>query len=409
MAGISGRKERTGDGGAMMKTEEQQLTQKRVNLENVMKWNNSLNRILTGAVASLVATGAYAIPKGACEKPVDVCCDEPRPGPFAFSYPKDVDLACPVDFYANAAFLLFQAKQDGMEFSLRDTDGVNLPINHGEILGFSHNNADWDYNPGVRVGLGFYLHHDAWTIDFDWTWLNITNYADYTAANGGILMPMWVPPYPSAPSSTWTSVSAVWDAHYNTVDARLGKPYHISRYVILKPHFGLRVGFIDQHFSVHYGGTFNSNNNASVVHHGDNDFWGVGARAGLDSEWVLGKGWQLFGNFAGSMLYGKFDIDQNIAVGTTNNLGYDLDWHKYDNVPNFEIQLGIAWNKYFNKNKYRIGAAAAYEFHEWFDQFNMKRFFGYTGSYTAYQWQTDTASRGNFTMNGFSFKLQLDI
>ncbi len=112
---------------------------------------------------------------------------------------------------------------------------------------------------------------------------------------------------------------------------------------------------------------------------------------------------------AGSMLFGKFDIDQHVALGAASaNQGYNLDYDFYKNVPNFDIELGIAWNKYFNKNKYRIGIAAAYEFHEWFDQFNMKRIFGSTTSTTAYQWQPET-SAGNLTLNGFSFKLQLDI
>ena len=159
-----------------------------------MNLSNSLNRILVGAAAAVVATSAYALPKGPCEKPVDVCCDEPKPGPFAFSYPKDVNLACPADFYVNAAFLIFQAKEDGMDFGVRDSDGTGLPISQGDVLGFSHDNDDWDYNPGVRVGLGFYLHHDAWTIDFDWTWLNITNYQDFGSANAGIILPIWLPP-----------------------------------------------------------------------------------------------------------------------------------------------------------------------------------------------------------------------
>jgi hypothetical protein len=118
----------------------------------------------------------------------------------------------------------------------------------------------------------------------------------------------------------------------------------------------------------------------------------------------------LFGNVAGSMLFGKFEVDQNIALGAGDlNQGYDVDYDSYQNVPNFEIQLGIAWNKYFNKNKYRIGLAAAYEFHEWFDQFNMKRFFGHTTDVDTYQWQAETSARGNLTLNGFSVKLQLDI
>lgn len=383
------------------------LSKMRKKTEIVMNWNNSLNRILVGAVASIVATSAYALPKGPCEKTADVCCDEPKPGPFAFSYPKDVNLACPSDFYVHAAFLIMQAKEDGLEFALRDSDGPDLPISHGEVLGFSHDDHDFDYNPGVRVGLGFYLHHDAWSIDFDWTWLNITNYHSFGTKNSETIMPIWMPPYQT--DTSMRSVSAVWTSSYNTLDARLGKPYHISRFVTVKPHFGIRAGWIDQHFSARYNGVYHGQLDA--IHHGENDFWGVGARAGLESEWVVGKGWQLFGNVAGSMLFGKFDIDQNIAIGAgAANTGYDIDWHKYSNVPNFEMQLGIAWNKYFSKNKYRIGLAAAYEFHEWFNQFNMRRFFGNTTSgTTVFQWQNDTSSRGDLTLNGFSFKLQLDI
>jgi len=373
-----------------------------------MNWSHSLNRFLMGAAAAVVATSAYALPKGPCDKPVDVCCDEPKPGPFAFAYPKDVNLACPADFYVNAAFLMFQAKEDGMDFGLRDGDVSSLPITHGDVLGFSHDNDDWDYNPGVRVGFGFYLHHDAWTLDFDWTWLNITNYQTFGTANGEGILPIWLPPT-IEPNTTITSVSSSWNAHYNTIDVRLGKPYHISRYVVLKPHFGVRGGWIDQQFSVHYAGTYNALTGA--IHHGENDFWGIGARAGLESEWIVGKGWQLFGNVAGSLLFGKFEIDQHVTVGGAagTNLGYDVDYDNYQNVPNIEMQLGIAWNKYFSKNKYRVSVAAAYEFHEWFDQFNMKRFFGQTTSATSYSWQPETSARGNLTLNGFSLKLQLDI
>lgn len=374
---------------------------------------NNLNRILVGSVASLLATAsAFAIPKAPCEKTPDVCCEEAKPGPFAFAYPKDINLSCPADFYVHGAFLIMQAKEDGMDFALRNSNGAVLPITQGETLGFTHDNSDYGYNPGVRFGLGFYLHHDAWSIDFDWTWLNISQRTSYSANNGGILLPLWAMPFsPATGGTSWTHVAGVWHSHYNTLDARLGKPYHVSRDFILKPHFGIRAGWIDQHFGVNYQGVFNAQ--SGMVASGDNDFWGVGARCGLESEWIVGKGWQLFGNVAGSMLFGKFDITQSLPFGAGSaNIGYDLENKFYQNVPNMEMQLGIAWNKYFNKDKYRIGIAAAYEFHEWFDQFNMKKFYGTvtpSTPTTAYELQSDTSSRGNLTLNGFSVKLQLDI
>lgn len=387
-----------------------------------MSWNHSFSQILGMAVFTMTASGTvcaappkgpcsehppapHAMPRDPCNPKPPTCCDDPKPGPFAFSFPMDVDLNCPRDFYIYAAGLAFQAKQDGMAFAIRDSDGSGLPINNGTVLNFTQDNSDWDYNPGIRVGIGFYLHHDAWNLDFDWTWLNITNYKSFNAQNSGVVLPIWISPN-NAVNSSWTSTNAVWKAHYNTLDARLGKPYHVSRYLILNPHFGVRAGWIDQHFSVGYAGTFQTGSDG-ITQHGNNDFWGIGARAGLMSDWTIGKGWNLFGNIAAALLFGKFEVDQNLATGSSgNDNGYNLNEDFYQNVPNMEIQLGISWSKYFNRQKYRVQVAAAYEFHEWWDQFNMRKIYGGASDTVIL---SDTVSRGNLTLNGFSLNLRFDI
>ena len=76
----------------------------------------------------------------------------------------------------------------------------------------------------------------------------------------------------------------------------------------------------------------------------------------------------------------------------------------YQNQPNFEITLGIAWGMYFNKQRNYVGLKAAYEFHEWWDQLNMRKFFSGSAG-----WANDVVSRGNLTLNGFSLALQFDI
>jgi hypothetical protein len=70
-----------------------------------------------------------------------------------------------------------------------------------------------------------------------------------------------------------------------------------------------------------------------------------------------------------------------------------------------EIQLGVAWSKYFNRQKFRVKIAAAYEFHEWWDQFNMRKIYG-NGTTII---QSDTVSRGNLSLNGFSLNARFDI
>jgi hypothetical protein len=260
-----------------------------------LKWNSAFSRVLASSVAALVATtNLYAIPKGPCDVKPDVCCEEPKPGPFAFAYPMDMNLNCPKDFYFHADFLALQAKQDGMEFVIQDPSGGESPLFGGQVEGFSSDHRDWKYNFGARFGMGFYLDHDAWNIDLNWTWLNISNYRHANATSGGgKVIPLWAIGIDTPPGMIGTRSSAVWKGSVNLLDARLGKPYHVSRYVIFNPHFGIRAGWIDQHYSADYGGTSSTNRS---VHHGKNDFWGFGARTGIDTDWMLGKGWGLFGN-----------------------------------------------------------------------------------------------------------------
>jgi len=382
------------------------------------KWNLSINGVLASSVAALLlaSTSVHAIPKGPCDpKPQDLCCEEAKPGPFAFAYPTEMALSCPRDFYFWADGLAFQAKEDGLDFAISDTNGSGSgAISQGEIEGFSNNSSDWDYNPGFRVGAGFIVEHDAWNLDFQWTWLNITDYkhANVTTS-GGAMIPLWLTGAGTPLHELSLRSSAVWDTSYNTLDINLGKAYHVTRHFTMQPHFGVRAGWIDQHFSVDYNGDIGT---SRVISHNDNDFWGIGTRAGFTSDWILGKGWCLFGNAAFAMLFGKFEIGQSMTYPTDISTdGFDLDHHFYQNVPNFEMALGLGWSRYFDKNKYHIALKAAYEFHEWFDQLQLRKFSsGSTGivggaAASTGAYASDVISRGNLTLNGFSLRLKLDI
>ncbi len=381
-----------------------------------LNWNNSFGRVLASSVAVFMATASlYAIPRGPCDTPPPpVCCEEPKPGPFAFAYPFDMNLNCPRDFYFHVDGLAMQAKQDGMQWGITDTNGHGAPITNGEVEGFSNDHSDWDYNWGARVGAGFYLDHDAWNLDFNWTYLKLSDYKRLNVTTGGgTIIPLW-----GVGNDTPTAqlinprTSAVWDGHYNTLDIRLGKPYHVSRYLVMNPHFGVRGAWIDQHYSCDYSGQA-SGQTTRWVHHSDNDFWGFGARAGFDSDWILGKGFCLFGNFATSLLYSKFDIDQHLTF-PQDNQGFDLDDDHYMNVPNMEIVLGLGWGKHFDKNKYHVGLRAAYEFHYWWNQLNIRKFYGAAGTNGGMAtgggaYPNDVVSRGDLSLSGFSLRLQFDM
>jgi len=128
----------------------------------------------------------------------------------------------------------------------------------------------------------------------------------------------------------------------------------------------------------------------------------------LDTDWLVGKGWSLFANVSGSMVNGNFLIKQR-SEPTVNSLGsdignIDIQRHMHQNMPNLEMAFGLSWKQHFLNNKYQISLQGAYEFIEWFDQLNLRKFISPNALYL-----NDTISRGNLTMNGFSLRLQLDM
>lgn len=429
---------------------------------------------------SVISISSFAIPKDSCVQ--EVCCEEST-SVFSFSYPYVLDLNCPQGFNFYVDGLAFQAKQDGMQFAIEDTSGdgqtPTSPITYGKVIGFSGSNSDWDYNPGFRIGFGFFLDYDQWNLDANWTRVNITNYKHATAStSGGLLIPLWVlgdgTPNggilydPDGDCNLYVvanlfgpRASAVWKAHYDMFDFCLEKASYASRYLVVKPHFGVRFGAIDQHFSVDYGGGYHSADTTEdcpncatqtcppmgsgrTIHHGDNNFRGIGLRGGISSDWILGKGWAIFQDVSASVLSGKFSIHQNMILpsgitcpGFTScaedqscasfaNVvslidGFDFDYDFYRAVPNLELSIGLSWDHYFDRNKYHLSFKAAYEFIMWWNMLHMRKFFSATSLSSINPQEpctlntvfggsaNDTTSRGNFSMNGFSLRFQLDI
>lgn len=388
------------------------------NRRNVlMQVNWSFKKSLASSVcALLLSASAYAIPKGPCEQE-PVCCDEPKPGPFAFNFSKDMALACPSDFYFHADYLAMQPKMDGLEYAVTNTtgttSGAGFPLNGGEVLGFSTDNHSWHWGSGFRVGLGFYLNHDAWTVDLNWMWFKKSQEASSSAMNTETMIPLWiVPGANSVAPITNNTASARWHLSMNVFDLSIGKPYHVSRYFIMSPFFGVRAAWFDQHYRARYGGLYGAGgvgqNGAEMD--GKNDYWGVGTRAGMNTEWLLGGGWELLANLSFSLLFSKFDVRQEMALGT---LSYDISHDYYQNIPNMEMQLGVGWGTYLNRRQHHLAFQLMYEFEDWFSQNRMRRFFHgdgvdalASGSFTS---ANDTISRGDLTLNGVSFKVLFDF
>lgn len=352
-----------------------------------------LKKALALGVMSLALTNsAYSIPRAPCDRGEPVCCEKPAPGPFAFSFPRDVGLSCPKDFFVNLDFLAMQAKEDGLEYGITDTDtGVALgsfPVT-GAVQDFSRDFRDWDWNYGFRVGLGLYFSHDFWSFQASWSHLNIED-STSTHSDAAVVIPLWAGPT----TNIYVGEANVrWKAHFNTIDLMLGKPFHLSRYFEFHPQFGLQGAWIDQNYDAVYTAKMTASN----------DYWGVGLRAAMQSTFILPGGWNIFGRTAGALLFSHFEVDQDYP---STAHGYTTHDEFYTNSPNWELAMGIAWGLKFNKMKNYFGLKVAYEFHQWFDQNRMRKFLG---TATAGTIPNDTVSKGDFTLNGVSIRAAFEF
>lgn len=380
---------------------------------------NLINKVLA-SLSLLAMTSMFAIPGvdcdpcgSCCGDPIEpiVCCEPPAPGPFAFLYPKDVGLACPNDIYVFGDFLYFTADQGGLELGISYSPctkhGVDQPLEYpvlgGAVQGFCDCHTDWEWNAGFRLGVGLYMDHDAWTLEAVYTHVNVTNSQTVSLAGNSILIPFWMVGNPGLTLGEPRG-SGRWSANFNTFDVHLGKPFHVSRYLILSPHFGVRFASIDQNFTAQYSACWNGLDGAEMV--SCTDHWSIGSRFGMDTEWLLGCGAGFYANFALSLLYGKFDVDQTWRGGSfaDNEMNNSLDYDCYETNPNFEIELGLFWGMFFCNNRYHAMVKIGWEFHDWLNQNHLRRWYDDTNPM-----YNDVVSRGDFTMNGFALRVQLDF
>jgi len=181
----------------------------------------------------------------------------------------------------------------------------------------------------------------------------------------------------------------------------LESPYHVSRYFISHPSFGVRAAWIDQDYHVRYFNALNQKFNSYFK----NDFWGVGLRGLYEAELLLSSSWKIFGKAAFALLFGKFDTNAHSEVQVVlGNISVKDSF--YGVKPNADLALGICWDKFFHKDQYRLSVRAAFEHHHWWHQNQMKESIFTIGAGGV---QLMPLAKGDLAFNGFTFGIHLEF
>ncbi|MGD2168919.1 MAG: Lpg1974 family pore-forming outer membrane protein [Chlamydiota bacterium] len=322
------------------------------------------------------------------------------------------DICCNSDRWGGiftADLLIWQAKVDGLEFAAKNsifqTQGLN--INASNVY------PDFDWRPGVKVGLGVYIPCD-WDFYSNFTYF-YTNSKTSTSAETSIfgfgLIPLIRHPanVPTTPLR-FGSASSQWKMDFYTLDCELGYAMIVSKYLDLRLHGGLKGAIINQEYTVQYrnGQTIGD----IQVNYGNvdlkNDSRGIGPRLGLQSKWRLKKEWFIQSSGAVSAILSQFDIRRNEtdqALNTDTNTEIITDINFTEKIwrwnPALDMILGIGWERCFGC--FQIQCNVNYEIQYFWEQNLMRRF---TDNFNE---ALNVSTKGDLMLHGVSFQFRFDF
>ena len=367
---------------------------------------SNLKKLLTFAICIFISQGVFAETEDnysptRCEPepPCPKACTVPAsPTTAAYLQKANIDVCSSWDFYVTGTFLWWQPSQGQMEYA-----ETGFSANLSTLVGKLHK-LSRDWKAGFKVGLGLNWNYDGWDSYAQYTRVNsiIRDKANLGTHLNETLSDTWLAQ--SDPLATTREVTARWKLDFNIFDLEFGRPAYYGTCLTLRPHFGLKGGWIDQEMFIRDQDT----NIANLPTEGTfkSDSWLVGLRAGLNSKWEVGSGFRFFGNGSLSLYYQKF---RKISVKEESLLSEIFEWHLAQNFKNsyinpaLEMKLGLGWGSYFYRNNWHFDLEVGYETQVYFDQ-NMMRFLQQVSGARLY-----FSKPGNLMFHGLNVTARFDF
>lgn len=343
------------------------------------------------AVSSMLSAASYQkpncepAPPAACNP--DECCRTYCLGPENYGVNAAVrPRTCNGDWVFTIAGLYWNAHQDGMEYAIRTE--VSEEDNPQFLINAKFLNPDFDWNGGFKLGVGYNTTCDGWDIGVVWTRYEgcASTHDEAERDDNQLLIPFWSnfsifnDPIIIEPLFV-TDIETKWDLDLNLVDIELGREFWNSKRLAIRPHIGLRYAKIDQKFHIqNKGGIFSIEDTPTVNDEVDldNEFKGIGIRAGLNTVWNFGCGWAIYGETALSIVYGRFHVDHDemtreaVVPFTKQKILETEDNFRVSRLI-ADLALGVQWSSLFCDCQYGFTVKLGWENHLFLDQNQMWR------------------------------------
>lgn len=293
----------------------------------------------------------------------------------AYNAPARYDVEESWDSFIYGKFLYMIAYQDNMNYAISKTDVARTgpPLN-GKVV-----NTDFDWHPGVKVGAGFNTDFDDFEVYAEWMHYISKNRGSVIRPTGGNLFPTTGVTIGSGiNTATAANARTTWSLVFNSLDLMLGRNCYNGRNLTMDLVYGPSGVWIEQEFNNQYEGVNDNNGGQNTTRtFSDYSSWGIGPKAGIKSNWLLGLGFKFFGNASASLLYTRFnsktqminpDIVEDMA-GRSGDVVTSVRMDRYSTLrPNATAELGFGWGSYFDDDNWHVELAVSYEYQLYWEQ-----------------------------------------
>jgi hypothetical protein len=266
-------------------------------------------------------------------------------------------------------------------------------------------NMDFNYKPGFKVGVGGYFDYDNWDLQLQYTWFHNTQKQSADAETPGQIIQSRGTPFLGGATTQYASASQTWKLDMDIVDLDLGRWYYVGTKLTFRPSFGARAAWIGQKLETDY-------DNAVTADFYDinkkSRSWAIGAKAGLDTNWMLGSGFRLYGCGEADLLFTKYtratySASHEDAAGVVTSPVSVTQRRIYAVKPHLDLELGFGWGTYVDCNNWYMDFSAGYGFQVFFDQ-NMFRTFSDDTNQAI-----SSMPSGNLYIHGLTATFKLDF
>ncbi|MBM3207061.1 MAG: hypothetical protein FJZ57_00415 [Chlamydiae bacterium] len=297
------------------------------------------------------------------------------------------------DVFLTGDWIIWETNTSGLGFVIVQ-ESKEVPKITQRITNGSVKNPQFSYSSGFNIGLGVNLSHDGWDAIVDWTCFKDHASREITVQNQTTskkekvtLFTTFISPMNNGTTNdvlaTANSAYSDWNLHFNMLDLEMGREFYAGKWLKLRPFFGLRGGWIKQHYEVEYGKVHYLYSEKETVFNtyeisNTNNFFGFGPRLGVNGSWGFGSGLSLYGNAGVALLYGFFHLNQqesayNDLIGNNPNQRHVYNSFRCAKAAT-DLEVGLRWDYSFFNDAIHLSLHGGWQQQLFFSQNQMMRF-----------------------------------